>query len=148
MSSEKLIRCEIEREGGASRGVRYVPLDLIGLWEHLMLSRHHFRITSRAASVWVEVEEATASGGVKSAVERVTEISLFVFNQDDGMLHRVCRYVPTADAERVREVLLRHYSTPTGGPAPAPWLRQRQGVWFRPRNEHGVAAEESAAARH
>jgi hypothetical protein len=133
MSSEKLIRCEIERADGSGRGVRYVPLEIFGLWEHLMATRHGFRVCERSASVWVEVDEGRAPGQARSRGDRVTELCLFVFDAREGMLHRTCRYAPTEDLERVRQVLLDHYRPPEGSPGPAPWLRERAGMWFRPR---------------
>jgi hypothetical protein len=135
MSSEKLLRCEIARPDGSGGGVRYVPLEMFGLWEHLLTSRHGFRIRSRTASVWVEIEEGGAGAGVRSPVEKVTELCLFVFDAGDGMLHRICRFVPTAELESVRQILLRHYRPGDGAAGPAPWLRERHGVWFRPRAE-------------
>jgi hypothetical protein len=133
MSSEKLMRCEIERGDGSGAGVRYVPLEIFGLWEHLMATRHGLRVRSRSSSMWVEIEDGTSAAGVHSPVEWVTELCLFVFNPEDGMLHRQCRFVPTAELEKVRQILTRHYRAPEAAGAPTPWLRERHGMWFRPR---------------
>jgi hypothetical protein len=148
MSSEKLVRCEIEHEDGSGRGVRYVPLEMFGLWEHLMARRHGFRIAARSASVWVELEEGVSVAGVRSPVEKVTELCLFVFDPEDGMLHRICRFVPTPELDSVREILVGHFAPAAGDPCPAPWLRERHGVWFRPRAETDpVGAAASSQAR-
>jgi hypothetical protein len=148
MSSEKLVRCEIERTDGSSPGVRFVPLDIVGLWEQVMASRHDFRIKKRAASVWVEMDEAAAAGSPRIPVERVTEISLFVFDPHEGMLQCVCRYVPTVEMEKVRPVLIGHYAHPTGAQGPLPWLRERHGIWYRPRAEVLAGAEPVNAGTH
>jgi hypothetical protein len=55
------------------------------------------------------------------------------------MLNRVCRYVPDQDLPVVREVLLRHYGALEQTGNPKPWLREREGVWFRPREGAGTA---------
>lgn len=133
MSSQKLVRCEVDRGDGRPASPRFVPIEIFGLWEYLMVHRHEFRVAGRNASVWVELEEGGSQ--VKSPVEHVTEIALFVFEPKDGMLTRVCRYVPSDEASRVREILLAHYKPPAGSTAPAPWVRERAGVWFRPRPE-------------
>ena len=145
MASEKLVRCELERADGTDGGVRFVPLEIFGLWERLMQHGHGLRVRSRLASVWVELEEGGATSGVRSPVERVTELCLFVFDSHDGMLHRNCRYVPTAELESVREIVVGHYRD--AAPASTPWLRERDGVWFRPRLEADPAGAETAARR-
>src|SRR5438309_12087755 len=43
MASQRLVRCDV-RPGGptAEPQVRFVPLEIFGLWEYLMTSRHGF----------------------------------------------------------------------------------------------------------
>jgi hypothetical protein len=51
MSSQKLVRCDVRRAGdpGDSRSPRYVPLEIFGLWEHLMATRHAFEVVAPRA---------------------------------------------------------------------------------------------------
>ena len=45
MASQKLVRCEIRRNGAErDEQVRYVPLEIYGLWEYLMTRRHGFEV--------------------------------------------------------------------------------------------------------
>lgn len=142
MSNQKLVRCAIGRPGSADESVRFVPLEILGLWEHVMRVNHGFESRRVSASVWVELEEATGASGVRSAVERVTELSLYYFDARLGMLSHVCRYVPEADATLVKSVLLRHYGG-LGTSRQTPWMRERQGVWFRPREDAPPRARSS-----
>jgi len=132
MSNQKLARVDLGRPGGACT-VRYVPLEILGLWEHLMTERHGFEVRGISASVWAELEGSAGAAGVKVPTERVTEISLYYFDSRIGMLNRVVRYAPAEDAGVVRDVLLRHYGALEDYGNPKPWMREREGVWFRPR---------------
>lgn len=145
MSSQKLVRCEIQREDGSGRGVRYVPLEILGLWEHLMRSRHGLQVRSRTASVWVEEEKARAGSAAPPPAERVTELCLYVFDRRDGMLHNICRFLPTEELPRLRDLLLSHYRSRLGDEEPAPWLRERPGVWLRPGPGSGETGGTGAA---
>jgi hypothetical protein len=142
MSNQKLARVDLGRKGAAPT-VRYVPLEILGLWTHLMTERHGFEIHGFAASVWTDLEDGAEA---KTPTERVTEISLYYFDPRAGMLNRVCRYAPSEDMAQVREALLRHYGKLESFGNPKPWTREREGVWFRPREvaASGVLAEAEA----
>ena len=142
MSSQKLVRCRVAKSGD-SESLRFVPLEILGLWEHLMGCHHGFEVRERSASVWVALEDTSAASQVRTAVERVTEISLFYYDHRHGMLNQVLRYVPTADADAVRAILMSHYTGPTDTSTPSPWLRERPGIWFRPVEESAPAQRES-----
>ena len=145
MSNQKLARVDLGRPGAADT-VRFVPLEILGLWSHLMTERHGFEIRRFAASVWTELEDGGAGvSGTKSPTELVTELSLYYFDPRVGMLNRVCRYAPSADVPALREALLRHYGALENFGNPKPWMREREGVWFRPREApSGVFAEAGA----
>ena len=52
MASQKLVRCEIRRPDSAGGPtVRYVPLEIFGLWEFLMRTKHRFEVTRSVASL-------------------------------------------------------------------------------------------------
>jgi hypothetical protein len=131
MSNQKLARVDLGRKGSAPT-VRYVPLEILGLWTHLMTERHCFEVYGFAASVWTDLEDGSGATE-KTPTERVTEISLYYFDPRVGMLNRVCRYAPSEDMPQVREALLRHYGQLESFGNPKPWTREREGVWFRPR---------------
>src|SRR5690349_974040 len=57
MSSQKIVRCQLRRAGSAGPGqARYVPLEIFGLWEHLMRSKHGFEVLEPRASLWLDME--------------------------------------------------------------------------------------------
>jgi len=149
MSNQKLARVDLGRPGGAGT-VRYVPLEVLGLWEHLMTERHGFEVRGVSASVWAELEGSAGAAGVKVPTERVTEISLYYFDARIGMLNRVIRYAPAEDVPVLRETLMRHYGAlgdDLGNPKP--WMKEREGVWFRPREGQtasGAFAQTAAKA--
>ena len=135
MASQKLVRCEIRHEGDANRAtVRYVPLEIYGLWEYLMSHRHGFRVESSKASLWLDAEEAPESAYEEREFERVTEVSVFLYSGRDDMFTRVCRYFPTHECEPLKKIFLSHY--PSDGAGIQTRLRERPGIWIhRPAGE-------------
>ncbi len=129
MSTQKLVRCQVGRPGREPDGVRFIPLELFGMWKYLMEHRHHFEVRAAEPSLWIELDPVAPLETTRGSVERVTELRLFVVSQRDGILHEVLRYVPSEDLEEVRALLLRHF-TPGGG-EPPPW-KERAGIWFQP----------------
>jgi hypothetical protein len=144
MPSQKLVRCEIGRAGNSGGSVRFIPLDIFGMWKYLMLHKHQFEVRAAVPSLWVELEEAGGMDLEEGRIERVTEVRLYVFNDRDSMLSEVCRYVPTDEIDEVRPVLLKHYdSSSKEGGQERRW-RERQGIWFRPRREEELPADSGA----
>jgi hypothetical protein len=140
MPSQKLVRCEIGRAGNSGGSVRYIPLDIFGMWKYLMLHKHQFEVRGAVPSLWVELDETGGPAVDEGKVERVTEVRLYVFSDRESMLREVRRYVPTGEIDGVRPVLLKHYSSgPEGGGQERRW-RERQGIWFRPLREEEIPA--------
>ena len=112
MASQKLVRCEIKRpENGANPTVRYVPLEIYGLWEYLMRHRHQFEVTDNVASLWIDVDENPEAAYGEGQYERVTEVTLLRYSEQDGMFGRVSRYFPTQDYPELKKLLLKHYES-------------------------------------
>jgi hypothetical protein len=104
MASQKLVRCEIKRpDNGSTRTVRYVPLEIYGLWEFLMRNRHQFEITDNVASLWIDVDENPEAAYGEGQYERVTEVTLLRYSEQDGMFGRVSRYFPTQDYPELKK---------------------------------------------
>jgi hypothetical protein len=140
LPSQKLVRCEIRHDGNASgASVRYVPLEIFGLWEFLMSRKHGFSVCDSRASLWLDMEDAPEAAYGESQYERVTEVTVFVYSDRDGMFSRVCRYFPTPDCEALKPIFLAHY--PDGGRISSQ-VRERPGIWIR-RDE--VPVEQAAA---
>lgn len=129
MASQKLVRCDIRHAGdGEEHSVRYVPLEIYGLWEYLMSHRHGFRIESARASLWLDAEEAPESAYDEHHFDRVTEVSLFLYSGRDDMFTRVCRYFPSGHCDALKRIFLSHYPHDDGGIQTR--LRERPGFWI------------------
>jgi hypothetical protein len=129
MPSQKLVRCEVRPRGSREAGSpRFIPLDIYGLWEYLMTSRHAFEIVSPRASLWLDMEDSPDAAYSEDQYERVTEVTVFVYSDRDDMFTRVCRYFPSADCEAVKKIFLSHYDGEPGKVRPQ--IRERPGIWI------------------
>jgi hypothetical protein len=131
MASQKLVRCELVRPGAAAGTMRYVPLEIFGLWEFLMCQKHGFQVRSTIASLWIDVDESPEVAYGENQYERVTEVTLLRYSEHDGMFSRVNRYFPTQEYPQLKNLLLRHYESAAEPGTPSLQLKERQGVWIR-----------------
>lgn len=131
MASQKLVRCEIRRSDGGNGTVRYVPLEIFGLWEFLMRNKHRFEVSGSVASLWIDVDENPEVAYGENQYERVTEVTLLRFSEQDGMFSKVHRYFPTPEYPELKNLLLRHYESVREPGAPNLQVKERQGVWIR-----------------
>lgn len=129
MSSQKLIRCELRKRGSkAAPQVRFVPIEIFGLWEHLMTSRHEFEVTTPRASLWLDMEDSPEAAYAQEQFERVTEVTAFVYSDRDEMFTRQRRYFPSAEAADLKRIFLSHYSQEEGRIQTQ--LHERPGIWI------------------
>jgi hypothetical protein len=129
MGSQKIMRCEIRRVGSTGPTTeRYVPLEIFGLWEHLMNHRHSFEVLKAQASLWLDMEDSPGSAYGESRIERVTEVTAFVYSERDGMFTRARRYFATDRCEDLKRIFLSHYQGADG--RTQPHLRERPGVFL------------------
>ena len=131
MSSQKLVRCELRRKGSNNSQVRYVPLEIFGLWEHLMATKHDFEVVRPKASLWLDMEDSPEAAYSENQYERVTEVTLLRYSDADGMFSKVNRYFPTGEYPALKSLLLKHYEGVHEPGAPSLQLKERQGVWIR-----------------
>jgi hypothetical protein len=132
MASQKLVRCEIRKPGSTGEAtVRFVPLEIFGLWEFLMRNKHRFEVTRSVASLWFDVDETPEVAYGENQYERVTEVQLVRYSSQDGMFSRVSRYFPTPEYPILKEMLLRHYESVSDPSAPHLQLKEREGIWIR-----------------
>ncbi len=129
MSSQKLIRCELRRKGSTRSQVRYVPLEIYGLWEHLMASKHEFEVLEPKASLWLDMEDSPDAAYTQSQFERVTEVTAFVYSDRDEMFTRARRYFASDEAEALKKIFLSHYTSAEGRIQTQ--VHQREGIWIR-----------------
>lgn len=129
MSSQKLVRCALQsRDAGNATTYRFVPLEIFGLWEHLMKSRHRFRISEARASLWLDMEDSPEAAYSDHPYERVTEVTAFVYSGRDEMFTRACRYFRSEECERLKEIFLSHYRNE--GARVQAQVRERPGIWL------------------
>jgi hypothetical protein len=129
MGSQKIMRCEIRPAGGAGPATeRYVPLEIFGLWEHLMTQRHGFEILNAQASLWLDMEDSPGSAYGETRFERVTEVTAFVFSERDQMFTRARRYFSSDRCEELKRIFLGHYQN--ADCRLQPHLRERPGVFL------------------
>ena len=132
MASQKLVRCEIRRQGESATGtVRYVPLEIYDLWEYLMRTRHEFEVDGHIASLWIDVDESPEAAYGEDQYERVTEVTVLRYSERDGMFGKVSRYFPTQECPELKKLLLSHYEGDREPGSPGLQLRERQGIWIK-----------------
>lgn len=129
MPSQKLVRCEIRRRGSSSAPTpRFIPLEIFGLWEFLMTSKHGFEVMEPRASLWLDMEDSPEAAYHEHQYERVTEVTAFVYSGRDEMFTKACRYFKSDDCERLKSIFLSHYES--GGVKVQTHVRERQGIWL------------------
>jgi hypothetical protein len=111
-------------------------MEIFGLWSYLMTTKHGFAVRAHQASLWIDAEESPGIRASETRFDEVTEVTLFVYSNDDGMFSRVTRYFPTGEYTTLRDIFLRHYSDRAGDANMEPQIRERPGVWIRRNGVH------------
>ena len=138
MPSQKLIRCRIRRAGTSDEGTaRYIPLEIFGLWEHLMSSRHGFEVVQPRASLWLDMEDSPEAAYNQNQYDRVTEVTAFVYSHRDDMFTRARRYFHSDEADSLKRIFLSHYAGE--GTRIQTQVHERTGIWIVREAIAGVA---------
>lgn len=129
MSSQKIVRCQLARKGStAAPQVRYVPLEIYGLWEHLMSSKHGFEVRDARASLWLDMEDSPEAAYTQDQYDRVIEVTAYVYSQRDDMFTRARRYFRADEADSLKRIFLSHY---TGDESRIQTqVHERSGIWI------------------
>jgi len=129
MPSQKLVRCQIRPAGSIQAPTsRFVPLEIFGLWDYLMVQKHGFQVVEPRASLWLDMEDSPEAAYGDNEFDRVTEVTAFVYSGRDEMFTRACRYFPTHECDRLKEIFLAHYRG-QGGRLQT-HVRERPGIWL------------------
>lgn len=103
-----LVRCEVtNRDGDPS--VRFVEHNLFRLWQYMMGNKHGLVVHGLSVSLWFPDSEWHAQDElVKTSgpVEPVHRIGLAIYDRATGMINTMQRYVPAADVDLVKDLLL------------------------------------------
>jgi hypothetical protein len=130
MGSQKIMRCEIRRVGSTGPTTeRFVPLEIFGLWEYLMVHKHDFEVLNPQASLWLDMEDSPDTAYGETLYERVTEVTAFVYSERDGMYMRARRYFASDRCEELKRIFLSHYESSDA--SIQTHLRERPGVYLR-----------------
>ena len=129
MASQKLVRCEIRRRGSSGpTSPRFIPLEIFGLWEYLMSTKHDFEVISPRASLWLDMEDSPEAAYSQSQFDRVTEVSAFVYSERDDMFTRARRYFRADEADSLKRIFLAHYQKEASRIQPQ--VNERTGIWL------------------
>jgi hypothetical protein len=129
MPSQKLVRCEIRKRGATGPvSARFIPLEIFGLWEFLMVTKHDFEVLRPVASLWLDMEDSPEQAYERDQYDRVTEVTAFVYSGRDDMFTRACRYFRTDECPELREIFLSHYRSSSS--RLQPHVRERAGIWL------------------
>jgi len=136
VATEKIVKCFVRRtdEPPASQSSRFVPLDIFNLWKFLMEERHLFEVSEPVTSLWFEKGAASESSYAGIEYEPVTQVELFYFAEEDGMLHQEVRYFPSDERdsfERIKDAFVSHYRNGRTGKNGDPKLNENPGVWIK-----------------
>lgn len=103
-----LVRCEVtNRDGDPS--VRFVEHNVFRLWQYMMANKHGLVVHGLSMCLWLPEQEWQAQGEVfqrSGAVESVHRISFAIYERATGLCNTMQRYVPAADADTVKDLLL------------------------------------------
>jgi len=138
MPSQKLVRCMVRARKGGAESPRYIPLEIFGLWEYMMRTRHGFEVGEPCASLWLDMEDSPEAAYAENQYERVVEVTAFVYSGRDEMFTRACRYFPATEAAQLRPIFLAHYQDQ--GSRLQTHVRERSGIWLRRELAHLRAA--------
>jgi hypothetical protein len=103
-----LVRCEVtNRDGDPS--VRFVEHNVFRLWQYMMANKHGLVVHGLSVSLWLPEQEWQSQGEIfqrSGAVESVHRISFAIYERATGLCNTMQRYVPAADADKVKDLLL------------------------------------------
>ena len=112
MASQKLVRCEIRRpEDPNGASIRYVPLEIYGLWEFLMTEKHGFEVLSARSSLWLDSEEAPEAA-YDQQVNKIEELRAEMFERMGQMIKQTAKELAPEERRMLADLLRR--------PPPAP----------------------------
>ena len=104
----RLVRCLVENDAG-EQSVRFVEETHFRLWQYMVVNRHRLRVSAPAACVWLPLAEYAAHEQLFSrtgASEPVDRLAFAVYDPIVKLVTTLQRFVPAADAARLREHLL------------------------------------------
>ena len=108
--STKLIRCKVARQDG-STSTRYIEFEVFKFWQYMMVHKHRFEITDLSLCLWVDDADYEQKEEIYirvGSIAPVCKIVVSIFDSKNGFTHTSSRFVPEADAEKIRNILMTH----------------------------------------
>ena len=130
MQSAKMVRCFLEKVG--NRTLRFIPFHEFELWKYMMQNKHGFLVTDVSVSIWVDFDEYERLNAIYEQAadgEAVLQLIFFVYSDQEAMHYQVVRYVPMAQSDTVKEILLKHFA-PKASDRENVSIEERPGFWL------------------
>ena len=108
-----LVRCEITNRRDET-SVRFVEHSLYRLWQYMMTNKHRLRVQQASLCLWLPESEWTAQSALfehAGQFEPVHRLGIALYDEDNGFCNTMQRFVPEADSQRVRGLLLERIPT-------------------------------------
>lgn len=133
MAKEKIVRCLVSKTDTGTRheSVRYIPLEIYGLWCTLMQERHSFDIDGSRASLWFDIDGDPHVEYADANYEKVIRVSLSIYSEQDGMFHKIVRYFPSDAYDEIKPRFLAHYAKYFTTSRFAAKIEEKRGVWLK-----------------
>jgi hypothetical protein len=133
MAKEKIVRCRVSKAEAGTRheSVRYIPLEIYGLWCTLMRERHSFDIDGDCASLWFDIDGDPHVEYDDADYEKVIRVALSIYSEQDGMFRKIVRYFPSGAYDEIKPRFLAHYAEYFEASRFAPKIEEKRGVWLK-----------------
>ncbi|HPM78594.1 MAG TPA: hypothetical protein PK961_16005 [bacterium] len=110
MDAIEMVKCFLRKPGEEERSIRFVPLEIFGLWRVLMVRVHGFALLDPEVSRWIpdESEYQIYTPEMESEAERVVEIS-FKYVESGRPDRPIVRYFPSAEYQDIIGFFRSHF---------------------------------------
>jgi hypothetical protein len=103
-----LVRAEVLNRHAVT-SIRFVEQNHYRLWQYMMANKHDLIVQKASPCLWLPEAEYAANSRLfdqSGPREDVTRLNFAIYDQDTGLCNTVQRFVPTADADQLRDLLL------------------------------------------
>jgi len=112
-----LVRCVVQNRAQEA-SVRFVEHSHYRLWQYLMANKHDLAVSDGSLCLWMTDRELAGCEALYDGTGNVEPVVRLSFAQYDGVIglcQTTQRFVPAAEAERVRDLLLSRVPPETRG---------------------------------
>jgi hypothetical protein len=133
LAKEKIVRCLVKKNGteAGPGSVRYIPLEIFGLWKNLMVARHGFAVEEDCTSLWFDIDGDPHVNYADTNYDKVVRLSIWVYSDSDGMFRKVTRFFPLEGYDDIKPCFLAHYSGHFSDERFPARIEETHGVWLK-----------------